>query len=147
MPARQRGAVLDDAASRPQDAPLVHRSRDIIVGTQDVEVTGLQPLQHKCDCLLGRPGPCWFLRAAAGRQGREHKPWDEQMGRDAAALGVAQFVRRASVKAWPASATQGAPAYPLRDRTGIQAESFARNPYETSPPSNTACTVAVQPFI
>src|SRR4051794_14655190 len=31
---------------------------------------------------------------------------------------------------WPASATHGAPAYPLRDRTGIQAESFARNPYE-----------------
>src|SRR4051794_4144319 len=30
---------------------------------------------------------------------------------------------------WPASATHGAPAYPLRDRTGIQAESFARNPY------------------
>src|SRR4051794_5492622 len=32
---------------------------------------------------------------------------------------------------WPASATHGAPAYPLRDRTGIQAESFARNPYYT----------------
>src|SRR4051812_13053555 len=30
---------------------------------------------------------------------------------------------------WPASATHGAPAYPLRDRTGIQAESFVRNPY------------------
>src|SRR4029453_18355344 len=34
---------------------------------------------------------------------------------------------------WPASATHGAPAYPLRDRTGIQAESFARNPYEGTP--------------
>src|SRR4051812_20220121 len=33
---------------------------------------------------------------------------------------------------WPASATHGAPAYPLRDRTGIQAESFARNPYDPS---------------
>ena len=30
---------------------------------------------------------------------------------------------------WPASATHGAPAYPLRDRTGIQAESFVRTPY------------------
>ena len=27
------------------------------------------------------------------------------------------------------AATHGAPAYPLRDRTGIQAESFPRNPY------------------
>src|SRR3954452_21119077 len=31
---------------------------------------------------------------------------------------------------WLASAPQGAPAYPLRDRTGIQAESIARTPYE-----------------
>src|SRR3954470_22875653 len=30
---------------------------------------------------------------------------------------------------WPASATHGAPAYPLRSSPGIQAESFARNPY------------------
>src|SRR4051812_46674977 len=35
---------------------------------------------------------------------------------------------------WPASATHGAPAYPLRDRTGIQAESFARNPYKRLKP-------------
>src|SRR3954447_11812035 len=43
---------------------------------------------------------------------------------------------------WPASATHGAPAYPLRDRTGIQAESFARNPYHApSRPVRTACAV------
>src|SRR3954471_22064346 len=35
---------------------------------------------------------------------------------------------------WPASATHGPPAYPLRDRTGIQAESFVRNPYHTAAP-------------
>src|SRR3954471_622547 len=32
---------------------------------------------------------------------------------------------------WPASATHGAPAYPLHSSPGIQAESFARNPYKT----------------
>src|SRR3954453_6860151 len=32
---------------------------------------------------------------------------------------------------WLASAPHGAPAYPLRDRTGIHAESFARTPYDT----------------
>src|SRR4051794_22392980 len=31
---------------------------------------------------------------------------------------------------WLASAPHGAPAYPLRDRTGIHAESFARTPYD-----------------
>src|SRR4029079_1670257 len=33
---------------------------------------------------------------------------------------------------WPASATHGAPTYPLHSSSGIQAESFARNPYETT---------------
>ena len=33
---------------------------------------------------------------------------------------------------WPASATHSAPAYPLHSSPGIQAKSFARNPYDKS---------------
>src|SRR3954452_12664153 len=41
------------------------------------------------------------------------------------------FLKRGvQVQPWFASATHGAPAYPLRSSPGIQAESFARNPYE-----------------
>ena len=70
MPARQRRAVLDDVAGRPEDAPLVERARHVVVGAEDVEIARLQALQHEVDRLLGRPGGGRLLGPAAGGQRR-----------------------------------------------------------------------------
>src|SRR6202048_2619240 len=38
MPARERGAVLDDVARGPEDAPLVEAARHVVVRAQDIKI-------------------------------------------------------------------------------------------------------------
>src|SRR6266403_3311592 len=66
MPTRKRGPVFDDVAGGPQDPPLVEAPRHIIVRTQDVEISGIDPLDHEIDGLLRRPGSGRLLAAALG---------------------------------------------------------------------------------
>ncbi len=92
MPARQRRAVLDDVAGGPQDAAFVERARHIVVGAEDVEIAGLEPLDHEIDGLLRGPGAGRLLGAAARSQTGEDEARDQQMRRQLAAVGVAQLV-------------------------------------------------------
>ncbi len=79
MPARQRRAVLDDIAGRPLHTLLVERARHVVVRAQDVEVAGVQPLDHEIDGLLRGPGGSRFFGAALRGQSREDKTRDQQM--------------------------------------------------------------------
>src|ERR1700761_43784 len=55
IPARKRGPVLDDVTRRPKDAPFVEAPRHVIIRTQDVEVAGVDTLDHEVDGLFRRP--------------------------------------------------------------------------------------------
>src|SRR6266478_8917652 len=85
MPSRQRGPVFDDVAGRPENPPLVEVSRYIIVRTQDVEISGVDPLDHEIDGLLRRPGSGRLLAAAlGGKAGKDETP-AHKVSADAAA--------------------------------------------------------------
>src|SRR5437667_7534931 len=92
MPSRQRGPVFDDVAGGPEDAPLVEVSRHIIIRTENVEISGVDPLDHEVDGLLRRPGSRWLLAAAFGGKAGKDETGDQKMSADAAASRVSQFV-------------------------------------------------------
>src|SRR4029453_3812491 len=57
MPARERGAVLDDVVRSPLDATLVDCAGALVVRAQDVEVARREMLEHEIDDLVARPCP------------------------------------------------------------------------------------------
>src|SRR5437879_3001954 len=92
MPARQRRAVFDDVARRPKDPPLVEASRHVVVGTQDVEIPGVDSFDHEVDGLLRCPGPGRFFGAAPRGEAREYETGNQKMGAYSAAGRVSQLV-------------------------------------------------------
>ena len=84
MPSRQRGPVFDDVARRPEDPPLIEVSRHIVIRTQDVEISGVDPLDHEVDGLLRRPRPRRLLAAAFGGKAGKDETGDQKMSADAA---------------------------------------------------------------
>src|SRR2546429_5217577 len=92
MPARQRGAVFDDVAGGPQDAPFVEAARHVVVRAQDVEIASLQPLDHEINRLLRRPRAGRLFGAAPRGEAGEDVAGDQQMRADPAAVGVAQLM-------------------------------------------------------
>src|SRR5712664_1687274 len=85
MPSRQRGPVFDDVAGRPENPPLVEAPRHIIVRTQDVEISGVDPLDHEVDGLLRRPGSGRLLAAAFGGKAGKDETGYQKASADAAA--------------------------------------------------------------
>src|SRR5437879_9882575 len=92
MPPRERRAVFDDVAGRPEDAPLVEASRHVIVRTQDVEIAGIYSFDHEVDGLLRRPGPGRFFGAAPRGEARKDETGNQKMGAYSAAGRVSQLV-------------------------------------------------------
>src|SRR5229473_2699825 len=92
MPARQRGPVFDDVAGRPENPPLIELSRHVVVRTENIEISGPDPLDHEVDGLLRRPGPGRLLGAAFRGETGKGEAGDEKMRADAALGRVAQFV-------------------------------------------------------
>src|SRR5262245_41310923 len=92
MPARQCRPVLDNVSDRPEHAALVATSRDVVSGTEAVEVAGFQTLDHEIDRLLGGPGSGRLFGAAPRGETGEDVTGDQEMRGDTAAIGVAQLV-------------------------------------------------------
>src|SRR5258708_7189287 len=92
MPARERRAVFDDVACRPENPPLVESSRHVVVRAQNVKVSRVYSLQHEIDGLLRRPGPRGLLGAAPRGKAGKDKAGDQKMSADAAAGRVSQLV-------------------------------------------------------
>src|SRR4029079_11707271 len=77
MPARQRRAVFDDVAGGPLHAAFVEFARRLVVGAEDVEIAGVDALNHEIDRLPGRPGARRLLGAAARGQTRKDMTGDQ----------------------------------------------------------------------
>src|SRR5258708_25914681 len=91
MPTRQRGPVFDDVAGRPENPALVEASRHIVVRTQDVEISGVDPFDQEVNGLRRRPGSGRLLAAALCCEAGEDESGNEQMGAYPAAGRVSQF--------------------------------------------------------
>ena len=92
MPARQRGPVFHDVAGGPEDAPLVERPGHVVVGAEDVEIAGLEALDHEIDRLLRRPGGGRLFTAAVAGKAGEDEAGDQQVRADLAAGRIPQLV-------------------------------------------------------
>src|SRR6266436_7876990 len=92
MPSRQRRAVFDDVTRRPKDSPLVEPPRHVVVGTQDIKVSGVDSLDHEVDGLLGRPGRGRLFAAAPGGEPREYETVNQKVRAYSAAGRVSQLV-------------------------------------------------------
>jgi hypothetical protein len=79
MPARQRWPVLDDISRGPQNSPLIDMPGHIIIGTQDVKVSGRQSFDHEVDGLLRRPRRCGLFGTAFGDQSGKDETGDQEM--------------------------------------------------------------------
>src|SRR6202142_1163697 len=78
VPARQSGAVFDDVAGPPENPPLVEPSWHVVVGAENVKVSGRDPLDHEVDGLFRRPGRGRFFGAALCGEAGEDKTGDEE---------------------------------------------------------------------
>src|ERR1700754_13847 len=78
MPARQGGAVFDDVSGGPENAPLVEAARHVVVRAQDIEIPGVDVLNHEVDGLLGGPGAGGLFGAAARGQAGEDMAGDQE---------------------------------------------------------------------
>ena len=92
VPSRQRWTVLHQVCCSPQDAALIQRAGDIVIRTQDVEVSRVQAFQHEVNGLFR--GPCsgrLFRTPLCGELG-EYKPRNKQMRSDLTAGCIAQLM-------------------------------------------------------
>ncbi|EZP50470.1 hypothetical protein BW41_03141 [Sphingomonas sp. RIT328] len=93
MPARQRGAIGEEVARRPGDAPGVLLRRRLIVRAEDVEIAVREPLEHQRDDLLARPCAGGLLGPRRGHAGIG-EAGDQQMRADPIPGAGAQAVRQ-----------------------------------------------------
>src|ERR1700687_6318893 len=92
VPPRERRAVCDDVACRPEDAPLIEASRHVVVRTQDVEISGVYSFDHEVDGLLRRPGSGRLFGAAPRGEARKDETGDQKMSAYSTAGRVAPLV-------------------------------------------------------
>ncbi|ENN89628.1 hypothetical protein RHSP_37268 [Rhizobium freirei PRF 81] len=92
VPARQRRAVLDDVAGRPEHAAFVDWARHVIIWAENVEIAALQAFHHEIDRLLRRPGAGGFFLALAFGQAGEDEAGNEEMGRYFRTFRIAQLM-------------------------------------------------------